>query len=201
MRGVGKVSDLERELIERCKKGDIESFEKLIEKYQVIAFNIAYRMIGNKEDASDMAQEALIKVFKSLKNFRGDSSFSTWFYRIVTNNCIDTLRKMKKVTTVSLDKEFETESGSYTMEIADNKYLPDKLYEIKERQELVQNAIKKVPEKYRTMLILRDIQGFTYDEIVEITNNPLGTVKSRISRGRLLLKEILIKESELFLEN
>ena len=195
------MSDLERALIEKCKNGDIESFEKLIEKYQVVAFNIAYRMIGNKEDASDMAQEALIKVFKSLKNFRGDSSFSTWFYRIVTNKCIDTLRKMKKVKTVSLDKEFETESGSYSMEVADNKYLPDKLYEVKEKQELVQAALKKVPEKYRTVLVLRDIQGFTYDEIVEITNNPLGTVKSRISRGRLLLKEILIKESELFLEN
>ncbi len=201
MKGVSKVSDLERALIEKCKNGDIESFEKLIEKYQVVAFNIAYRMIGNKEDASDMAQEALIKVFKSLKNFRGDSSFSTWFYRIVTNKCIDTLRKMKKVKTVSLDKEFETESGSYSMEVADNKYLPDKLYEVKEKQELVQAALKKVPEKYRTVLVLRDIQGFTYDEIVEITNNPLGTVKSRISRGRLLLKEILIKESELFLEN
>ena len=87
------------------------------------------------------------------------------------------------------------------MEVADNKYLPDKLYEVKEKQELVQAALKKVPEKYRTVLVLRDIQGFTYDEIVEITNNPLGTVKSRISRGRLLLKEILIKESELFLEN
>lgn len=201
MKGVSKVSDLERALIEKCKNGDIESFEKLIEKYQVVAFNIAYRMIGNKEDASDMAQEALIKVFKSLKSFRGDSSFSTWFYRIVTNKCIDTLRKMKKVKTVSLDKEFETESGSYSMEVADNKYLPDKLYEVKEKQELVQAALKKVPEKYRTVLVLRDIQGFTYDEIVEITNNPLGTVKSRISRGRLLLKEILIKESELFLEN
>lgn len=201
MKGVSKVSDLERALIEKCKNGDIESFEKLIEKYQVVAFNIAYRMIGNKEDASDMAQEALIKVFKSLKNFRGDSSFSTWFYRIVTNKCIDTLRKMKKVKTVSLDKEFETESGSYSMEVADNKYLPDKLYEVKEKQELVQAALKKVPEKYRTVLVLRDIQGFTYDEIVEITNNPLGTVKSRISRGRLLLKEILIKESELFFEN
>jgi len=195
------VSDLEKILIKKSINGDIESFERLIEKYQVVAFNIAFRMIGNKEDASDMAQEALIKVFKSLKNFRGDSSFSTWFYRIVTNKCIDGIRKMQKVKTVSLDKEFESENGNYSIEIADNKYLPDKLYEVKEKKELVQTALKRVPEKYRNVLVLRDIQSFTYEEISEITNMPLGTVKSRISRGRLLLKEILIKETELFLEN
>ncbi|WP_432408886.1 RNA polymerase sigma factor [Wukongibacter sp. M2B1] len=195
------MSDLEKILIEKSINGDIESFEKLIEKYQVVAFNIAFRMIGNKEDASDMAQEALIKVFRSLKGFRGDSSFSTWFYRIVTNKCIDAIRKMKKVKTISLDKEFEGENGNYNIEIADNKYLPDKLYEVKEKKELVQTALKRVPEKYRTVLVLRDIQSFTYEEISEIANMPLGTVKSRISRGRSLLKEILIKETELFLEN
>lgn len=195
------MCDLEKILIEKSKNGDIQSFEKLIEKYQVVAFNIAYKMIGNKEDASDIAQEALIKVFKSLKNFRGDSSFSTWFYRIVTNKCIDEIRKMKKVKVYSLDKEFETDDGSYNIEISDNKYLPDRLYEIKEKKELIQAALKRVPEKYRTVLILRDMQGFAYEEISEITNNPLGTIKSRISRGRSLLKEILIKDSELFLEN
>ena len=94
---MSKLSDIEKILIEKSKNEDIESFERLIEKYQIVAFNIAYRMIGNKEDASDIAQEALIKVFKSLKSFRGDSSFSTWFYKIVTNKCIDAIRKMKKV--------------------------------------------------------------------------------------------------------
>lgn len=195
------MSEYEKILIEKSQNGDIESFEKLIEKYQVIAFNIAYRMVGNREDASDMAQDALIKVYKSLKNFRGDSSFSTWIYRIVTNTCIDAIRKMKKIQTYSLDKEYESENGNYSFEIADNKYLPERLYEIKEKKELVQAALNKMAEKYRTVLVLRDIQGFSYEEISEITQNPVGTVKSRISRGRLLLKEILIKESELFLEN
>jgi RNA polymerase sigma-70 factor (ECF subfamily) len=195
------VSDYEKILIEKSQNGDIESFEKLIEKYQVIAFNIAYRMVGNKEDASDMAQEALIKVYKSIKNFRGDSNFSTWFYRIVTNTCIDAIRKLKKIKTYSLDKEYETENGNYKFEVADNKYSPEKLYEVKEKKELVQVALNKMPEKYKAVLVLRDIQGFTYEEISEMTQNPVGTVKSRISRGRLLLKEILIKESELFLEN
>lgn len=198
---MNKLSDYEKILIEKSKNGDIESFEKLIEKYQVVAFNIAYRMLGNKEDASDVAQESLVKVYKSLKSFRGDSNFSTWFYRIVKNNCIDAIRKMKKMKTYSLDKEFETENGSYSFQIADSKYLPDKIYEIKERQELVQTALGKIPEKYRGVLILRDIQGFTYEEIAGITENPIGTVKSRINRGRLILKEILIKESELFIEN
>lgn len=195
------MSDYEKILIEKSQNGDVESFEKLIEKYQVVAFNIAYRMVGNREDASDMAQDAIIKVYKSLKSFRGDSNFSTWFYRIVTNTCIDAIRKMKKIKTYSLDKEFETENGNYSFEIADNKYLPERLYEVKEKKELVQAALNKMAEKYRTVVVLRDIQGFTYEEISEMTQNPVGTVKSRISRGRSLLKEILIKESELFLEN
>ncbi|SHJ81651.1 RNA polymerase sigma factor [Paramaledivibacter caminithermalis] len=191
----------EKVLIEKSKNGDIESFEKLIEKYQVVAFNIAYRMVGNKEDAKDIAQEALIKVYKSLKSFKGDSSFSTWLYKIVTNTCIDAIRKLKKVQTYSLDKEFETENGNFSFQIADNKYLPDRLYEVKEKKELVQTALNKIDEKYKSVLVLRDIQGFTYEEISKITQNPIGTIKSRINRGRLLLKEILIKESELFLEN
>jgi RNA polymerase sigma-70 factor (ECF subfamily) len=195
------VSVHEKVLIEKSKNGDIESFEKLIEKYQVVAFNIAYRMVGNKEDAKDIAQEALIKVYKSLKSFKGDSSFSTWLYKIVTNTCIDAIRKLKKVQTYSLDKEFETENGNFSFQIADNKYLPDRLYEVKEKKELVQTALNKIDEKYKSVLVLRDIQGFTYEEISKITQNPIGTIKSRINRGRLLLKEILIKESELFLEN
>ncbi|MDK2918001.1 MAG: hypothetical protein PWQ37_734 [Candidatus Petromonas sp.] len=195
------MSDSEKILIERTKKGDIESFEKLIEKYQVTAFNVAYRMIGNKEDASDITQEALIKVFKSIRKFRGESGFSTWFFRIVTNTCIDMVRKESKITTYSIDKTIETEDGSYKREISDEKNIPEQMYEKKEQKERVQKAIGKLPGKYRIAIILRDIQDFSYEEISEILDCPLGTVKSRINRGRALLKEILQKDMELFLED
>lgn len=194
------MTDVEKKLIEKSKNGDVESFEKLIEKYQAIAFNIAYRMVGNIEDARDMAQEAIIKVYRSLKKFRGDSNFSTWFYRIVINNCIDMIRINNKFQTFSIDKSIITEEGSYCFEMTDNKNLPDEIVVKKERKEIVQGAIKQLPEKYRIMIVLRDLQDFTYGEISEITECPVRTVKSRISRGRLLLKELLKKEMEFYVE-
>jgi len=190
------VSLSERVLIERSQQGDIESFEALIKKYQVYAYNIAYRMTSNKEDAKDITQEALIKAYKSINNFRFDSSFSTWLYRIVTNTCIDMLRKENKIKTITIDKSIETDEGEYQREIRDNRDLPEYMLEEKERREVIRRSIKKLSEKYREVLILRDIQNFSYEEISEITDLPLGTVKSRISRARYNLKEILSKEME-----
>jgi len=198
MKGVKRVSISEKMLIEKSQNGDIESFEKLIEEYQVLAYNIALKMASNKEDAKDMAQEALLKVYKSIKNFRFDSSFSTWLYRIVYNTCIDFIRKNSKIKTLSMDKPIETEEGSYKKEIMDNKELPDEAIEKKELKEAVQKAIKMLPDKYRIMVVLRDIHDFSYEEISEITELPLGTVKSRISRARSNLKEILSADMELY---
>ncbi len=195
------VSDSERILIEKSQNGDLESFEELIEEYQLLAFNIAYRMTSNKEDANDMTQEALIKVFKSIKHFRFDSSFSTWLYRIVTNSCIDMIRKNSKIKTYSVDNTIETEEGSYQKEMVDNKELPDEVLERKEKREAVHKAIGKLPDKYRIIIILRDIRDLSYDEISEVTELPLGTVKSRISRARNTLKEILSNDMELYFGN
>ncbi len=201
MKGVKGVSDSERILIEKSQNGDLESFEELIEEYQLLAFNIAYRMTSNKEDANDMTQEALIKVFKSIKHFRFDSSFSTWLYRIVTNSCIDMIRKNSKIKTYSVDNTIETEEGSYQKEMVDNKELPDEVLERKEKREAVHKAIGKLPDKYRIIIILRDIRDLSYDEISEVTELPLGTVKSRISRARNTLKEILSNDMELYFGN
>ncbi len=194
------MSESENILIKESQNGSIESFEKLIDKYQLLAFNIAYKMIGNREDASDAAQEALVKVFKSIKKFKGDSSFSTWLYRIVTNTCIDMTRKNNKLKTYSLNNPIETEDGNIEREVRDEGNLPEDICEKKEINQKLHRAIGKLPEKYRVVIILRDIEDFTYDEISEITNITLGTVKSRISRARLMLKEILTEERELFLE-
>lgn len=184
------VSEQERLLIERAKSGDVESFETLIRNHQSYAYNIAYRMIGNEEDAKDAAQEALIKVFKNISAFKGDSAFSTWLYRIVMNTCKDLLRK-RKPNEISMDKGYETDEGEVHLEIEDNTNDPVSKYEQKEVRVTIKSALDELPENYKSVVILREIQGMSYDEISEIEDIPVGTVRSRINRGRKILREIL----------
>ena len=176
-------------LIEKAKTGDVESFEILIGTYQKRAFNIAYRMLGNLEDANDVTQEALVKVYRSIPNFKGNSSFSTWLYSIVNNACIDFIRKNKKVKLLYLEKEQGDES--YKIEIPDEINTPECLFEKNEVKRMVHDAINQLNYEQRNIIILRDIQGFSYQEIAEMINVSLGTVKSRISRARSNLKDII----------
>ncbi|MCC5911761.1 MAG: sigma-70 family RNA polymerase sigma factor [Clostridiaceae bacterium] len=179
----------EKTLIEKSQKGDVESFEILITSYQKTAFNIAYRMLGNFEDANDITQEAFIKVYKSIDKFKGESSFTTWLYAIVNNICLDFLRKKKKIKIISIDKSQGNEN--YQREIPDETNTPEVLFEKKEVRRTVQDAINQLKDEHRTIIILRDIQGFSYEEIAEILDISTGTVKSRISRARRSLKVII----------
>ncbi|SNS85231.1 RNA polymerase, sigma-24 subunit, RpoE [Anaerovirgula multivorans] len=176
-------------LIEKAKTGDVESFELLIASYQKRAFNIAYRMLGNLEDANDITQEALVKVYRSIHNFKGNSSFSTWLYSIVNNVCIDFIRKNKKAKLLYIDKQQDGES--YQREIPDEINTPECLFEKNEIKRMVHDAINQLNYEQRNIIILRDIQGFSYQEIAEMINVSVGTVKSRISRARSNLKEII----------
>lgn len=180
----------EKKLIKQSISGDVESFEQLIRQYQRMAYNVAYRMMGNEEDAKDMTQEALVKVFKKLKSFRMDASFSTWLYRIVMNTCKDEMRK-KKMSTISIDQSIETEDSQVYFELEEKGLGPEEKLLQKETQNLVHSALQEIPEDNRMVLILRDIKNLTYDEISEVLNIPKGTVKSRINRGRLALKDVL----------
>ena len=186
MKGVGSLD--ENLLIQKSQSGDIKSFEMLIETYQKKAFNIAYRMLGNLEDANDVTQEAFVKVYKSLGKFKGDSKFSTWLYSIVTNASIDYMRKNRKTDVVYLDKK---EEDQMKIEVPDNINTPEHLFEKKEIKRVIHDSINKLSKEHRTVIILRDIQGFSYDEIANILNCSEGTVKSRISRARGQLKNIL----------
>lgn len=176
-------------LIEKAKAGDVKSFEELISNYQNRAFNIAYRMLGNLEDANDVTQEALIKIYRSINKFKGNSSFSTWLYSIVNNVCIDFIRKHRKAKILYIDENQKQEG--YQREIPDKMNTPECLFEKKEIKEMVHDAINQLNYEQKTIIILRDIQGFSYQEIAEILNISEGTVKSRISRGRNNLKLIL----------
>lgn len=193
-KGVKNLED-EKKLIQKSISGDVESFEILINKYQKMAYNVSYRVMGNEEDAKDMTQEALIKVFRYINSFRMDSSFSTWMYRIVMNTCKDELRK-KKLKVVSIDKPIEMSDGNMKMDIEDTSRTPEQLLVGKETAEEVQNALLNVTEKNRIVVVLRDIKGFSYSEISDIIDVPVGTIKSRINRGRKELKELLMNKRE-----
>mgnify|MGYP000989361842 CR=1 FL=1 len=174
----------ERELVEKAKKGDILAFEELISAYEIKIFNYCYRMSGNKHDAEDLAQEIFIKVYKNLKTYKGDSSFSTWLYRVAHNTCIDKYRSIKP--NVSLTDAL----GTYEY-AASKETQPDEQLLKKENKELIQSCINSLKPEYRSVIILRDIQNYTYQEIALMLDIPLGTVKSYISRGRQALRELI----------
>ena len=191
------MSQNEQLLLEKAKAGDIAAFEELIESYQKKIFNLAYRILGNYEDAGDMAQEALIRIFRSIASFKEQSSFSTWVYRITTNVCLDEIRKKKNKKVISLDEEIRMEDGEIKRQIMSDDIQPDAAAEIEELRTLVNGAINSLPEDQRLVITLRDIQGLSYDEISSVLNCPSGTVKSRINRARQALKNILSTRREL----
>lgn len=191
------MSDKEKDLLLKARNGDVEAFEMIIEDYQKKVFNIALRMIGNHDDASELAQEVFIRIYKSIKNFKGESSLSTWIYRITTNVCLDELRKRKNKNVVSLDEDVKHEDGEIKRQVEDTGPTPDIIAEKNEIRRVVKEAILSLPEDQRTVIILRDIQGFSYDEIAKIMNCPEGTVKSRINRSRQILRDRLKPKLEL----
>lgn len=182
-------------LIKKCKKGDLDAFETLIKNHQKRAYNIALKMLKNPEDAMDISQEAFIKVFKYIDSYNNKSSFSTWIYRIVINTCLDYIKKNKN-NVLYLDEPINTDDGSIKREITDNKNNPEKILEKKINNEDINKAISMLKVKHRMIIILRDIQGFSYEEISKMLNLPLGTVKSRVKRARENLRKIILEKVE-----
>lgn len=202
LRGVAeyKMSNNEQLLLVRSKAGDIAAFEMLIEAYQKKIFNLAYRIAGNYDDAGDLTQEALIRIFRSIANFKEQSSFSTWVYRITTNVCLDDIRKKKNRKVLSLDEEIHLEDGEMKRQIMSDDPLPDEVAEKEELRRIVNNSIDSLPEDQRLVIALRDIQGLSYEEIARVLDCPSGTVKSRINRARQALRNVLLTKRELLNE-
>ncbi len=195
------MSELEKLLISKSKAGDTDAFEKLVGMHDKKAYNIALRIMGNEEDAKDMSQEALIRVYRSIRDFKEQSSFSTWLYRIVTNVCLDELRKRKNAKTVPVDGTIETEDGEMHLEVGVEHETPEEVYVKQERKKVILNAISELNEEHRSAIVLRDIQGFSYEEIAAMLDLSLGTVKSRINRARHALKDKLSVRLELSRQN
>lgn len=178
-------------LVKKAAAGDSESFEMLIAKHEKMMYALALRMCQNPEDAKDCMQEAMIRIFRSLSGFRGESSFSTWVYRIVNNTCLDSHRRKKVRRAESLDEM--SESGWNAPDTAAG---PEESAENKELKRAISAAIDTLPVDIRTAVVLRDIQGFSYEDVSQIMNINIGTVKSRISRGRERLRELLSEYRE-----
>ena len=176
--------------IGRAIEGDQKAYKELMNRYQSQIFSLMYRMIHSTAEAEDLVQEAFMKAFTSLRNFNYEYAFSTWLYKIATNNCIDHLRK-KKLQTLSIDAPIAYKDTSYSIEIPDLTYYPEKEMMRKERNSIIKVAIDELPEKYKTVIFLRHSEELSYEEIADMLKIPIGTVKARIFRAREMLNKFL----------
>ena len=190
----------EQELLERCRKGNVEAFEQLIEAYQGKILNYCFRMLGNRSDAEDAAQEVFVKVYRFIGSFTGQSSFSTWLYKVASNVCFDILRKRKRRGGESLSlQQYTAEGEEFDLPLEDDSYSPDRSFQRTEAQRVLKEALEKLSPEHRRVIILRDIEGLSYEEIAGIVGTAAGTVKSRINRARQILQKLLENNRELFL--
>ena len=180
-------------LLRRACKGDVQAFEELMQSHESRIYAIALRMMGNREDAQDCAQEAMVRIYRAMGSFKGQSALATWIYRITMNTCLDELRRRKARKVTSLDSLVD--NGWSPTDTGDT---PEEHGLRVEKQNALNQAIQSLPDDMRAAIILRDVKGYSYDEIASMLDANVGTIKSRISRGREKLREILSKQSELF---
>ena len=188
----------EQALIAAAQRGSLPAFNQLILRYQGLAFNVAYRIVGDTDSAADATQDGFIKAFQKLNQYRG-GSFKARMLRSVTNTCYDTLRARKRRPTSSLESESEGEDidSEYDVRLLDTAERPDAYVLRRELAEAIQAAIELLPPDQRTALVLADIEGLDYQEIAEVTDSALGTVKSRLSRARAKMRDMLMAQKEL----
>jgi RNA polymerase sigma-70 factor (ECF subfamily) len=188
----------ERLLIDRCKQNDRAAFDELTRKYEKRVYNLAYRLSNHYDEANDISIDAFIRVFQAIKMFRGDANFSTWLFRIVTNVYLDRRKRTRNKQHLSLEEYIELEENSVSRQIEDPSPTPAMAVEQNERTTLLQGAIVTLPHDQRTMILLYHTEGLSYEEIATVLELPIGTVKSRLNRARLKLREKLEPIRELF---
>jgi RNA polymerase sigma-70 factor, ECF subfamily len=185
---------VQKEMIENCKAGDEKAFAEIVFHNQKKVFNIAYRMLGNLEEAKDLAQEVFISVFESIKDLKEEAKFDAWLTQITLNHCRNRWKYLKRrqyFNSDSLDDPVETEDGNMPRAIVDPSENPEALYEKKMIQQFIQRGLLKLKEDQRKLLVLRDLQGFSYEEMGVLLGLPEGTIKSKLHRARMDLKGIL----------
>ncbi|MGE5484701.1 MAG: RNA polymerase sigma factor [Ignavibacteriales bacterium] len=179
-------------LIQSAKSGDTAALERLISANEKRIYNYVYKLTGDPHDAADLTQETFLRVCTSIRYFRGDASFVSWLYRIASNVCVDRARRRARKRTLSLDAPLTLEDGECAWVLRDDSPGPDVMAEAAEVREFVRRGIADLPVDYRTVVVLHDLQDLSYREIADVVGCPIGTVKSRLNRGRHALKEGLL---------
>ena len=182
----------EQELVTRAKAGDDEAFAQLMRDNEKRIYNLTLRMTGNPEDAMDLAQETFLNAWRGLKFFKGDSAFSTWVYRLASNACIDHLRRQKRRQDISAPMPVNDEDDSVP-DIPDERFLPEQELDRQELRRAVAAGLDQLSDEHRQVLVMREINGLSYQEIGDILDLEEGTVKSRIARARNSLRKILVE--------
>ncbi len=185
---------IEKEVIEGCKAGDESAFAEIVLTYQKKVFSIAYRMLGNREEAKEMSQEVFLSVLESIKDLREEVKFESWLTQITLNHCRNRWKYLKRrhyFKTDSLNNPIETEDGEMERQVYDPSSNPETLFEKKMIRQFVQRGLLKLNEDQREIIVLRDLQGYSYEEIGRLFSLPEGTIKSRLHRARMDLKGIL----------
>ena len=189
----------EAELLRLAQRGDLDAFNRVVLEHQTRAFNVALRVLGDGEAAADATQEAFLSAYRNLRSYRG-GSFRAWLLRIVTNACYDELRRRKRRPATSLeDLGPETEDGEPEVEawLASTADGPERLSERTELVHAIQDCLDRLPDEFRIVAVLADVQGYGYDEVSSAIGKPLGTVKSRLARARARLRDCLQRHGEL----
>lgn len=186
--------DEDSRLVTAAISGDMNAFSDLVKKYEKLIYNLAYQKVRNADDAMDVSQDTFLKAYRSLSSFRGDCKFSTWLYKICRNTALDTIRTRQRHPTVSLVSE-DDEGEENLLDIPDTDIGGDPQRRLEQREDIaaVRRAIAALSEEHREILVLRDMEGLSYEDIAEMLGLELGTVKSRINRARKCVKEILEK--------
>ncbi|MHB9132017.1 MAG: sigma-70 family RNA polymerase sigma factor [Armatimonadota bacterium] len=192
-----QTCEQEEYLVRRVQHGDDGAFDRLVELCAPRVYNLAFRLLGNTEDAQDIGQEAFVRVYQAIPRFKGDAAFSTWLYRIVSNACYDALKRRRR-SPVTFTEFADDDNASSPLDMVAAPHTAEDALLQRERQRVVQHAITELPDIFRLVLVLYDLQGLSYQEIAEVTGQPVGTVKSRLNRARNMLREKISEQRELF---
>jgi RNA polymerase sigma-70 factor (ECF subfamily) len=185
-------------LVSRAQSGDRTAYNALVRKHEERAYKFAFRLTRDPEEAADVVAEAFVRVFNALPNFRSQSTFTTWLYRILTNCFLDLKKKDKGKHNVSLDSALQTDENEVQRQIEDPAGSPQDDFEKAERERKFQRAVRRLPEYQRALVVMYHAEQMSYEEISTAMDLPVGTVKSRLNRARLSLRELLSKDEELF---